>query len=118
MTIDDRGNGCASPEEGLEASPASQPKVSKLPSIVLLVVAVLLMVYAFTIVGGGVSCGSQTMTRGDKCVSTSSGKSQTYEEVQESTRNRAIAFGAAGVLVAGAAITIGLVRRPKRSQQR
>lgn len=102
-----------------QQSGTGQPvqQVSKRPHIGLLIVSALLIVVGFMLIQGDVSCGSQTMQAGDKCVSSTSGKSQTYEEVRQADVAEAIRFGVAAVIVAGLAITIGLFRKPRRPSQ-
>ena len=85
-------------------------KAKKHPVWSLLVVAVLIFASPYVFLGDGVQCGSDLMSPGDTCFI--DGESKTYAERESNQGKGPIITGVIAVLVALAAVGLGLTRPP------
>lgn len=85
-------------------------KAKKHPSIGLLVVAAIVFVGGVFLGSQGLTCGSQPMSPGDRCVQ--NGKTRSYEDMKRSHEQLPVRFGFLAVGIALVAVVVGLRRRP------
>ncbi len=84
-------------------------KASKHPSLGLLIAAAVVFAFGFLGSGGPVTCGSVTMSPGDRCIQ--DGNPRSYEEMVRADEQTPLRFGLLALVIVAAAVVVGLTRK-------